>query len=345
MPVSLVTGGSGFFGTHLAHALLARGDTVRLLDPAEPAEELLGEVEWARAGVLDPEALEAACRGVGVVYHTAALVPLSKAGSRFADVNERGTAAVADVCLREGLRMVHVSSSAVYDPDVTPMPITEDAPPTPLGDYGRSKLAAERAVLDRCAGGLDGVVIRPRTIVDTGRGGIFQILYDWLLHDKKVYVLGDGSNAFQLVSAADLSSACILAAETEGVAGETVDVGTDRFGTYEDLLRALIAHSGSGSRIVHVNASLARGTLRVLDALRLSPLADWHYLTIDKPFFFDISKAGRLLGWEPRDSNDEMMARSYDWYVVHREELESRHGTTHRQSPRQRLLGILKRLS
>lgn len=76
--------------------------------------------------------------------------------------------------------------------------------------------------------------------------------------------------------------------------------------------------------------------------MKLSPLADWHYMTIDKPFYFDITKAKKILKWKPKDSNKDMIIKSYDWYVAHREEVNSIKGTTHRVSPKQKLLLLLK---
>lgn len=342
----LVTGGSGFVGTYLVRALLGRGGRVRVLDPAEPAEDVLGEVEWVAGSVLDPGTVAAAVRGVDTVYHTAALVPLAKAGRGFDDVNARGTRTVAAACIDAGVRrLVHVSSSAVYDPGATAMPITEDSPLRPVGRYGCSKFEAEREVVAAGERGLEWTIVRPRTVVDEGRGGIFQILFDWVLAGKDVYTIGEGANAFQLVSASDLAEACCSAAVESGARGEAFNIGAEEFGTLDDLMRELVDHAGTGSRVVHLNAPVARTVLSVLDTMGVSPLADWHYKTMDKAFWFSNEKARRVLGWTPRDGNRAMILRSYDWYVENRDEMDSRHGTTHRAAPEQGILRLLRKLS
>ncbi|MFA5843283.1 MAG: NAD-dependent epimerase/dehydratase family protein [Coriobacteriia bacterium] len=344
--MDLITGGSGFMGTHLARRLLADGKRVRLFDPAEPAPDLRDRVEWVAGSVLDTEAVFQACRGVDVVYHTAALVPLSKAGRGFEDVNARGTGNVAEACVALGVRrLVHVSSSAVYDPAVTAMPVTEETRLSPVGAYGRSKRTAELEVEAAGERGLQWVIIRPRTILDEGRGGIFQILFDWARAGKMLYTIGDGSNPFQLVSASDLASACVLAASEPGAVGEAFNVGAAEFGTLDDLMGDLAEYASTGSRVVHLSAPFARAVLKVLDILRLSPLAEWHYRTMDKPFIFSTRKAERILGWAPIDSNRAMLVRSYDWYLAHHDDLDSRSGTTHRTSPRQGFLRILRKVS
>lgn len=342
--MNLITGGSGFLGTALTKKLLEKGEDVRIYDLVEPVPELRGEVEFIKGDILDRGRLGDACKGVDVVYHTAALVPLSKAGKRFKDVNVEGTRNIVEVSLKSGVdRFIHISSSAVYD--LSKMPITEESPIKPVGAYGSAKYEAELVVREGQKKGLNSVIIRPRTIVGEYRAGIFQILYDWVYDGKTIYTLGDGSNLFQLISESDLCEACYAASKTEKSSGEVINIGTEEFGTLNELLQDLIKHAGTGSKIKHINATFARSLLRVLDKMRLSPLADWHYLTLDKPFYFDITKAKRILNWKPKDSNRDMLIKSYDWYVEHRDEINSMKGTTHRVSPRQRLLAVLKKLS
>ena len=69
---------------------------------------------------------------------------------------------------------------------------------------------------------------------------------------------------------------------------------------------------------------------------------DWQYKVADKPFYFDISKAQRLLGWQPQDSNVKMFTDSYDWYTNNFTDSVSAYGSTHRQAVRQRALRLLR---
>ena len=84
--------------------------------------------------------------------------------------------------------------------------------------------------------------------------------------------------------------------------------------------------------------------LRALELARLSPLAEWHYKTAHKDSFVDVSKAQRLLGWNPRLSNSETLIETYDWYLANRERVGGA-GVTHRVPWNQQALGLLKRLS
>ena len=92
-------------------------------------------------------------------------------------------------------------------------------------------------------------------------------------------------------------------------------------------------------------AALTINTLRVLDWLRLSPLAPWHYLTYHKAFYFDVQPLLDL-GWKPRYSNDEMFRESWDWFVQNKDRLAAEAAASpHRSAVKQRLLGLLKRFS
>jgi len=109
-----------------------------------------------------------------------------------------------------------------------------------------------------------------------------------------------------------------------------------------EQLQGLIQQVHSRSKIISIPAPLAKSILTVLDALNLVPFTAWHYRTPDKPFYFDISKAQRLLGWQPRMNNTDMLKRSYDWYVDHRKQVDRNFGSTHSKSVRQRILTVLR---
>ena len=134
--------------------------------------------------------------------------------------------------------------------------------------------------------------------------------------------------------------ASLLAAQRES--NDEFNIGAEEYSTVRADLEALVSHAGSGSRVVSIPAPLVKTSLQVLDLLRLSPLMDWQYKVADKPFYFDISKAKRVLGWQPQDSNAKMFTDSYDWYVNHFEDSASAYGSTHRQAVRQRALRALR---
>jgi nucleoside-diphosphate-sugar epimerase len=338
----LITGGSGFLGNLIARRLHARGEHVRVLDIWEDAWRPK-DIEFTMCDIRDAAGVANAMRGVDVVHHNVALVPLTKAGGDFRAVNVNGSRIAAEQAVKSGVKtFIHMSSSAIFG--APECPVTNESPFRPVEIYGRAKLDGEVAVRDICARGrLPLIVIRPRTILGEGRLGIFQILFQWIAENRKIYVIGDGNQKFQFVHAHDLMDAYMLAMDA-GKPG-IYNVGTDRFGTLREALEHVITHARSTSRVVSLPAGLTVNTLRVLDWLRLSPLAPWHYLTYHKAFYFDVSPL-LTLGWKPRYSNDEMFRESWDWFGAHKDRLVAETAASpHRSVVKQRLLALLKRFS
>jgi nucleoside-diphosphate-sugar epimerase len=320
-PACLVTGSSGLLGGCLTSRLRERGVPMRLLDMAPPVDPVPG-AEFRQADMRDPAAVADACQGVEVVYHLAAgqrMKPQFKAMSEQAifDMNLAAVEHVLAGARAAGVRkVVHISSSGIYGIPTT-VPVGEDHPQRPLGAYGRSKISAEdacRRALDR---GLDVTMLRPMSLFGPAMTGVFVLLFDWVRQGKNVYLLGAGRNRVQMVSAWDVADACLAAAERPESRGAAINLGSDDVPTVRDQVEALIAHAGTGSRVVAIPASLLRNAGRTLNVFGLSPIVPEHYLLADATFVLDLSLARRLLGWRPRYSNVRMTVEAYDWYCRH----------------------------
>ena len=337
-----ITGGAGFLGLHLARRLLAEGHDVRTLDvvPLDDAE-LESSVEELHGDVRNADRVRTLVEGADVVVHAAAALPIQASRGAIRSVNVGGTENVLRVARDAGVRrVVFISSTAVYGvPEKHP--IEEDDPLVGVGAYGESKIDAEG--LCRVAAA-DTTIIRPKTFVGPERLGVFEILFDWIREGRRIYILGKGHNRYQLLAVADLVDAIVRAANAPEAAGETFNVGATEFGTVRSDLQALIDHAGSTSRLRPIPVKPAELTLRALELMRLSPLAEWHYKTAHKDSFVDVSKAQRVLGWHPRLSNSQTLIETYDWYLANRERVGGA-GVTHRVPWNQQALGLLKRLS
>jgi len=339
-----ISGGAGFLGLHLARKLVAEGHEVRTLDlaPLDDAE-LEHSVEELRGDVRDPGAAARLVDGADVLVHAAAALPIQASRESIRSVNVEGAAVTLAAALEARVgRTVLISSTAVYG---IPKhhPLREDAPLVGVGHYGESKIEAERVARRAGRRGLDVVILRPKTFVGPERLGVFEILFDWIREGRRIPILGDGSNRYQLLAVEDLVEATLSAASAE-VAGETFNIGATDFGSVRSDLEGLIAHAGSRSRLRPVPAKPAELALRTLELARLSPLAEWHYRTAHRDSYVDVSKAQKLLGYAPRLSNEQALCETYDWYLANREGLRAA-GVTHRVPWDQRALGVLKRLS
>jgi nucleoside-diphosphate-sugar epimerase len=339
----LVTGGSGFLGNLIARRLYERGESVKILDiwedPTRPKE-----IEFIDCDIRNRDGVEAAMRDVDVVHHNVALVPLTKSGSKFWEVNVEGSRIAAEEAVKAGVQsFIHMSSSAIFGVPKT-CPITNKTPTNPIEIYGKGKLAGELAVREICErANLPLIVIRPRTILGEGRLGIFQILFEWIQESRNVYVIGSGNVQFQFVHALDLMDAYMLALD-RGKPG-IYNVGTNGYSTLREGLENLIEYAGTDSKVKSLPASLTISTLRLLDWLGLSPLAPWHYLTYHKAFHFDVSPLLEL-GWKPKYSNDEMFRESYDWFRQNYNQLTAeKAGSAHRRPVKEKLLWLVKQFS
>jgi nucleoside-diphosphate-sugar epimerase len=337
-----ISGGAGFLGLHLARRLLADGHDVRTLDvvPLDDAG-LERSVQELRGDVRDRDRVRELLVGADVVVHAAAALPIQASRESIRSVNVGGTENVLQEARDAGVqRVVFISSTAVYGvPEKHP--IEEDDPLVGVGSYGESKIDAEG--LCRVAA-VETTIVRPKTFIGPERLGVFEILFDWIREGRRIYILGQGHNRYQLLAVEDLVDAIVRAGTVPEAARQTFNIGATEFGTVRSDLQSLIDHAGSSSRLRPVPVKPAEIALRTLELLHVSPLAEWHYKTAHKDSFVDVSRAQRVLGWEPRLSNRDALIETYDWYLANRERVGAA-GVTHRVPWNQQALGLLKRLS
>jgi nucleoside-diphosphate-sugar epimerase len=340
--LTLVTGGSGYFGSLLVQELLGRGDRVRVFD-LNDADDRPEGVEFVRGDIRDAGAVRRAVDGAAVIHHNVAQVPLAKDRRLFWSVNVDGTDNLLRAALAAGARkVINTSSSAVFG--VPPRnPVDDSVEPRPREAYGRAKLESERLCREYAQKGLDVTIIRPRTILGHGRLGIFQILFEWIREGYNVPVLGKGDNVYQFVHAHDLADACIRAAERPGPA--VYNIGAEKFGTMRETLEAVIGHADTKSRIRSLPMGPTAALMRVTSALGLSPLGPYHALMYGRSLYFDLQRPKEELGWSARYGNAEMFCESYDWYVENRDAVLAGRGASHHRSAlREGVLSLVKRI-
>jgi UDP-glucose 4-epimerase len=256
----LVTGGAGFIGHHLVRAVVARGDSISVIDDLstgvqERLEDVRGDVSLTIGSILDPAALDEAARGAEVVFHLAALASVVKSADdprRTDAINASGTIEVMLAAARHGTRrVVYAASSAVYG-SARELPIRESQRPSPESPYAVSKLAGEH--LTHSLGALHGVetvalrffnVFGPGQDPTSEYAAVVPAFVTRLLRGDRPSVHGDGQQSRDFTYIDDAVNAFLLAAREPSGAGLTCNVGTGVPTTLLELIAAISEASGT----------------------------------------------------------------------------------------------------
>tara|TARA_B100000945_G_scaffold295979_1_gene273915 strand:- start:1736 stop:2764 length:1029 start_codon:yes stop_codon:yes gene_type:complete len=325
---ALITGGSGYFGSLFLQKLTKQGIDCRIFD-LNDINERLSNVEFFQGDIRNYFSVANACKGIDVVYHNVAQVPLAKDKALFHSVNVTGTENILKAAKAASVKkVVYTSSSAVFGIPAT-NPVTEEMQPYPMEAYGRSKYEGEQLCQRFVEQGLDVSIIRPRTIMGHGRLGIFQVLFEWIYQGTNIPVLNNGANVYQFVHADDLAEACLLASQRSGA--NVFNCGAEEYGTMKEVLENLCEFAGTGSRVKNVPMGPAVTCMKVTSKIGLLPLGAYHSLMYGRSMYFDNSKIKKELRWKPQYSNDQMFIESYKWYLKNRSKvLKVKRGSHHR---------------
>lgn len=338
----LITGGSGFLGINLIRHLLERGQGVIGLDLLPFDYPEAPQIEAVVGDIRDRDTVDRCMAGVDIVVHCAAALPLYTPEEIYTtDID--GTRHVMASALAAGVqRAVMISSTAVYGiPDHHPL--VEDDPRVGVGPYGEAKIAAEQVCEQLRGQGLCVPILRPKSFIGPERLGVFALLYDFARTGHGFPVLGNGRNRYQYLDVADLCEAIWLCVErpAESV-NDVFNIGAAEFGTAAGDFQVVLDEAGHGKRVKPLPAGPAIAVLRLLEALKLSPLYKWIYETAAEDSFVSIEKAQRMLGYAPRYSNRDALLRNYRWYLEHLHQFEGASGLTHRVPWKQGILRLAK---
>jgi UDP-glucose 4-epimerase len=291
---AVVTGGAGFVGSHLADALIARGDEVVIVD----------DLSTGKREFVNPEAtfVEGDIRkgidatGASVVFHLAAQADVQTSVQRpdhDAAVNVVGTVQVLEAARAAGARLVFTSTGgAIYGE--CGAPATEDAPTRPLAPYGIAKLCGEHYVLGwNRIHGSGHVVCRLGNVYGPRQdssleGGVVSIFLGRMLRGEPTTIFGDGLQERDFVYVGDVVAALLAAG---GHDGGVFNVGKGSAESVLDLHRACSAVAGSDAEPGFEPARLGD--------IRRSAL--------------DVTRAADGLGWRAEVGLDEGLRRTWDW--------------------------------
>ncbi|MGA9363273.1 MAG: NAD-dependent epimerase/dehydratase family protein [Bacteroidota bacterium] len=320
----LVTGGTGFIGSHLVELLLARGDDVRcvakdrlnvvMLDSPN-VEVILGDLNnglgWDR--ILD---------GVERVYHLAGVTKAARA-SEYYEGNCLATRRLLESCFRFGpnlKRFLYVSSQAAVGPSLDGQPVTERSPYHPVTHYGRSKMMAELEIL-KVRDQLPVTIIRPSAVYGPRER-------DWLEYFKYIKqgiqpLMGFGKKFLSLIHSDDLVSGIIAAAESSQAEGETYFLGSETTYSTEDIgdvVARILNRRTVRVRIPHVLVR-AVGMLLGISAQLKHKAALFNYQkaidSLQSAWICSVEKAKSHFGFRQCVALEDGMLGTCRWYQEH----------------------------
>ncbi|MGY5858924.1 MAG: SDR family NAD(P)-dependent oxidoreductase [Candidatus Thorarchaeota archaeon] len=308
----VVTGASGFIGSHIVDQLLAKGYTVIGIDNMRTGrKENLSEAmknnrfRLLIADIRDTDLSSKIEENVDCIFHLAAIssVKESVQNPTFVnDVNVNGTVNVLELArVLKAKRFVFSSSAAVYG-NPEEMPIPEDCSFTPLSPYAASKVAAEMYIRAYSSSfGIDSTILRYFNVYGPRQAyseysGVISIFINQALANNPITIEGDGEQTRSFLHVSDVARATILASEQNAAIGATVNISGTGLVSIRRIAQLLIENvQGSKSDIVH-------GPPRVGDV---------------KDSIGNIEKAQKLLGFTPMIPLERGLQETAEWYRAH----------------------------
>ncbi|HLK68556.1 MAG TPA: NAD-dependent epimerase/dehydratase family protein [Bryobacteraceae bacterium] len=251
----LVTGGTGFIGSHLLDRLSASHIPARsLLRRKKTPRSLPLGIEPVFGDLVSGEGLEEALRGATTVIHLAGVTKALRPAEYYAG-NVQGTGVLLRALAGSSVRLVHVSSLAAAGPSPDGTPIDEDVPPHPLTHYGKSKLEAERLVRELCP---QAVVVRPPVVYGPRDTDVFALLKS--ISQGVVIEIAGGDRWFSAIYVDDLVDGLLAAAESPKAAGRTYFLAHPKPLTWADLSLVAARIMSRRPRVVRVPMPVAHCT-------------------------------------------------------------------------------------
>ena len=317
----LVTGATGFTGSHLVRRLVAGGTQVTAFARASSRTKELAElgVEVRTVDIRDRTAVARHMEPFHQVYHIAAAFRTQHADMKeFRRVNAEATGHLLEAAQEQGVRrFVHCSTVGVQGEIENP-PATEEHPFRPGDPYQATKLEGEILAQEAMEdGSMEVTVVRPVGIYGPGDLRFLKLFRP--IARRRFVMIGSGEALYHLTYVDDLVDGILLAGEHPEARSEVFTLGGARYTTLNELTR-LIAEAlevpPPRLRIPYAPVHLASVICdRVFRSVGLSPpLYPRRVEFFSKDRAFDISKARRLLGYEPRVGLQEGLRRTAEWY-------------------------------
>lgn len=319
-PAVLVTGGTGFIGSHLVNHLTSSGYRVRcLVRQSSSRSSLPPGIELVQGDLVTGAGLEEAACGIELVFHVAGVTKAISSMDYYRG-NAEATGNLLRACEQASpppARFVHVSSLAAVGPSSDGIPVREDCPPHPVSQYGKSKLASEEAVRRSSLSGR-AVIVRPPVVFGPGDKDVFRIFQ---AIRKGIFLrIGRQEQFFSLIYVKDLVEGLLAAATGSNAPGRKYfiaapePVSWSEFGALAAALmkcRVRTVHvPGSAAWGIGLAAEIAAGLSRKPGILSREKIAEAAY----RFWTCDVARAYAELNFRARTCLRDAVSETLAWY-------------------------------
>ena len=310
--MTLVTGASGFIGSHLVQRLSSLGERVRCL--VRRKITLPPGAEAVYGDLTSGQGLGEALQGVDSVIHLAGVTKALRPKD-YDTGNAQGTEVLARALAGHPVRLVHVSSLAAIGPSPDGSPVAEDAEPHPLTSYGRSKLASEQVVRRLMP---DAVIVRPPVVYGPRDTDVYQLLRS--ISKGLVLEISGGERWFSAIYVEDLAEGLIVARNSPRGAGRAYFLAYPKPASWSELSGIAARLMGRTPRVLRIAPGLAHAVgfcaelwaraIRKPGIISREKVAEARCMC----WTCDTRRAAAELGFEARTPLEAGLARTLAWY-------------------------------
>ena len=304
----LITGSNGFLG-NLAKEYFIQNYELVLVDLSNSSDANFYKVDIGNFAEIDKVITR---EKPNIIFHFASEIFDTHNKKKIHKTNVEGSNNIKKSAINNNVEnLIFTSTFSLYEKNYDYL-ISETEPISCKNYYGITKSEVEKLLLDSDSE-LNISIFRCPIIVDKSRAHRLGVLFEFLKDNCTLWILGDGSNKLQFVSASDLFIAIENSLNLKGK--HVYNIGCEKVETMKETFEYLINKTGSKSKIRHFNKNLGLIILKILSFLRLINFIDYHNKILVSNIVLDISKIKKDLKFEPTKSTAQLMLDAHNYYL------------------------------
>jgi len=304
----LITGSNGFLG-NLAKEYFIQNYELVLVDLSSSSDANFYKVDIGNFAEIDDVITK---EKPNIIFHFASEIFDTHNKKKIYKTNVEGSNNIKKSAIKNNVEnLIFTSTFSLYEKNYDYL-ISESEPISCKNYYGITKSEVEKLLLDTDSE-LNISIFRCPIIVDKSRAHRLGVLFEFLKDNCTLWILGDGSNKLQFVSASDLFIAIEKSLNLKGK--HVYNIGCEKVETMKETFEYLINKTGSKSKIRHFNKNLGLLILKILSFLRLINFIDYHNKILVSNIVLDISRIKKDLNFAPTKSTAELMLDAHNFYL------------------------------